>query len=149
MYQDVYFKRSYLTLNEFRAVSTKQNANNRGQEVRASLEILEQNDRLMELILDISNELDIDVLCHKILLNIGHLTKADRCSLFLARGPRENRYLEAKLFDVSENTSKNDKANGILAFSGFLYIIFMFIRTRMFEFIYSTFPLLIFTIQVR
>lgn len=71
-----------------------------------SLELLEQNDRLMELILDISNELDIDVLCHKMLLNVGHLTKADRCSLFLARGPREKRYLEAKLFDVEATTSK-------------------------------------------
>ena len=81
-------------------------AASRGHEVRSSLEILEQNDRLMELILDISNELDIDVLCHKILLNVGHLTKADRCSLFLARGPRENRYLEAKLFDVEASTSK-------------------------------------------
>ncbi len=72
----------------------------------APLEILEQNDRLMELILDISNELDIDILCHRILLNVGQLTKADRCSLFLARGPRENRYLEAKLFDVEANTSE-------------------------------------------
>ena len=60
----------------------------------------------MELVLDISNELDIDVLCHKMLLNVGHLTKADRCSLFLARGPREKRYLEAKLFDVEATTSK-------------------------------------------
>ena len=70
------------------------------------LELLEQNDRLMDLILDISNELDINTLCHKILLNVGQLTKADRCSLFLARGPRDKRYLEAKLFDVDVNTSK-------------------------------------------
>ena len=70
------------------------------------MEILEKNDRLMELILDISNELDIDVLCHKMLLNVGRLTQADRCSLFLARGPRDKRYLEAKLFDVEATTSK-------------------------------------------
>ena len=74
--------------------------------VGKDLDLLEQNDRLMDLILDISNELDINILCHKILLNVGHLTKADRCSLFLARGPREKRYLEAKLFDVDVNTSK-------------------------------------------
>ena len=36
---------------------------------KSKLEILERNDQLMELILDISNELDIDVLCHK-----GHST---------------------------------------------------------------------------
>ena len=77
-----------------------------GNLVGKDLEMLEQNDRLMDLILDISNELDINILCHKILLNVGHLTKADRCSLFLARGPREKRYLEAKLFDVDIDTSK-------------------------------------------
>ena len=71
-----------------------------------NLEILDPNDRLIELILDISNELDINVLCHKILLNVGYLTQADKCSLFLARGPRDKRYLEAKLFDVDANTSK-------------------------------------------
>ena len=63
-----------------------------------------QNDKLMELILDISNELDINVLCHKILVNVCRLTKADRSSLFLARGPRGKRYLEAKLFDVKVDT---------------------------------------------
>ncbi len=68
--------------------------------------MLKQNDRLMELILDISNELDINILCHRILVNVRQLTKADRCSLFLARGPRENRYLEAKIFDVGKDTSK-------------------------------------------
>ena len=71
------------------------------------MELLAQNDKLMELILDISNELDINVLCHKILVNVCRLTKlADRSSLFLARGPRGNRYLEAKLFDVKVDTSK-------------------------------------------
>ena len=44
--------------------------------------------------------------CHQILLNVGRLTRADRCSLFLARGPRDNRHLEAKLFDVGANTGK-------------------------------------------
>ena len=70
----------------------------------SDLELMAQNDKLMELILDISNELDINVLCHKILVNVCRLTKADRSSLFLARGPRGKRYLEAKLFDVKVDT---------------------------------------------
>ena len=70
-------------------------------------ELLRQNDKLMEYILNISNELDISVLCHKILVNVCHLTKADRSSLFLARGPRGKRYLEAKLFNVTVETSKH------------------------------------------
>jgi len=77
------------------------------EDASKSLEVLDPNDRLIELILDISNELDINVLCHKILLNVGYLTQADKCSLFLARGPRDKRYLEAKLFDVDATTSKS------------------------------------------
>ena len=42
----------------------------------------------------------------QILLNVGRLTRADRCSLFLARGPRDKRYLEAKLFDVGASTGE-------------------------------------------
>ena len=79
------------------------------------LEVLDPNDRLIELILDISNELDINVLCHKILLNVGYLTHADTCSLFLARGPRDRRYLEAKLFDVDASTSKSIRILGYLS----------------------------------
>lgn len=61
----------------------------------------------MELIRDISNELDINVLCHKILVNVCLLTHADRGSLFLAKGTTKNRYLIAKLFDVTQDTGKS------------------------------------------
>ncbi|GLH03458.1 cGMP-specific 3, partial [Gryllus bimaculatus] len=67
---------------------------------------MDEGELFMELIRDVANELDIDVLCHKILVNVGLLTRADRCSLFLARGPRDARYLVAKLFDASSKYSK-------------------------------------------
>ena len=61
----------------------------------------------MELIRDIANELDIDVLCHKILVNVQLLTHADRGSLFLVKGnSTQSRYLHAKLFDVTQDTGK-------------------------------------------
>lgn len=63
----------------------------------------------MELIKDVANELDIDVLCHKILVNVGLLTHADRGSLFLVKGNNaQSRYLVAKLFDVTQDTGKHD-----------------------------------------
>lgn len=68
----------------------------------------------MELIRDVANELDINVLCHKILVNVGILTHADRGSLFLAKGSTEDRYLVAKLFDVTQETELDEavqKAN--------------------------------------
>lgn len=64
----------------------------------------------MELIKDIANELDIDVLCHKILVNVQLLTHADRGSLFLVKGNSpQSRYLHAKLFDVTQDTGKRRK----------------------------------------
>lgn len=59
----------------------------------------------MELIRDVANELDIDVLCYKILKNVSILTHADRGSLFLARTNGEEKYLLAKLFDVRHDSS--------------------------------------------
>lgn len=69
---------------------------------------LDEADLFMDLIKDVANELDIDVLCHKILVNVCLLTSADRGSLFLAKGVPPNRYLQAKLFDVTRDTELND-----------------------------------------
>ncbi|XP_017787419.1 PREDICTED: cGMP-specific 3',5'-cyclic phosphodiesterase-like [Habropoda laboriosa] len=71
---------------------------------REELNRLDESDLFMELIRDVANELDINVLCHKILVNVGLLTHADRGSLFLAKGPFDDRYLVAKLFDVTQDT---------------------------------------------
>ncbi|KAF9807615.1 hypothetical protein SFRURICE_008828 [Spodoptera frugiperda] len=69
---------------------------------------LDEADLFMDLIKDVANELDIDVLCHKILVNVCLLTSADRGSLFLAKGIPPNRYLQAKLFDVTRDTELTD-----------------------------------------
>ncbi|XP_045506453.1 cGMP-specific 3',5'-cyclic phosphodiesterase-like [Colias croceus] len=69
---------------------------------------LDEADLFMDLIKDVANELDIDVLCHKILVNVCLLTSADRGSLFLAKGTPPNRYLQAKLFDVTRDTELYD-----------------------------------------
>ncbi|XP_041367217.1 cGMP-specific 3',5'-cyclic phosphodiesterase-like [Gigantopelta aegis] len=59
----------------------------------------------MELVKDISDELDVDMLCHKILRNVSVLTKSDRGSLFLVRGTGDKRYLVPSLFDVTQTTT--------------------------------------------
>ncbi|KAL3269911.1 hypothetical protein HHI36_008968 [Cryptolaemus montrouzieri] len=66
---------------------------------------MEESELFMELIRDVANELDIDVLCHKILKNVSILTHADRGSLFLTRGVGSDKYLIAKLFDVRHDTT--------------------------------------------
>jgi len=75
-------------------------------ESRRHLMDLDEGELFMELIRDVANELDIDVLCHKILVNVGLLTHADRGSLFLAKGTPTNKYLVAKLFDVTQKTGE-------------------------------------------
>ncbi|XP_012288226.1 cGMP-specific 3',5'-cyclic phosphodiesterase [Orussus abietinus] len=75
---------------------------------REELIRLDEGELFMELIRDVANELDINVLCHKILVNVGLLTHADRGSLFLAKGPQDNRYLFAKLFDVTQDTELDE-----------------------------------------
>lgn len=95
-------------------------------EWRHHLGLLDEGELFMELIRDVSNELDIDVLCHKILVNVGLLTRADRGSLFLVRG----KHLVAKLFDVTVDTGKNEfffifmTKKKTIAFNG-LIILFM------------------------
>lgn len=79
---------------------------------RSQLEDLNEKELLMELIRDISNELDVQRLSHKILVNVGILTNADRCSLFLAQGPKENRILVSKLFDVTSDSSLEESLRG-------------------------------------
>lgn len=66
---------------------------------------LNEKELFMELIRDIANELDINMLSHKILVNVSILTNADRCSLFLVRGSRENKVLVSKLFDVTSEST--------------------------------------------
>ncbi|EDO31088.1 predicted protein, partial [Nematostella vectensis] len=66
---------------------------------------LDEKDKFMELIRDIANELDINRLSHKILVNVSVLTNADRGSLFLTHGSKENRVLVSKLFDVTTASS--------------------------------------------
>ena len=72
---------------------------------RQALLAMGETEMFMELIRDIASELDVNVLCHKILRNVSVLTGSDRGSLFLVRGSKENKFLVSKLFDVTENST--------------------------------------------
>ena len=72
---------------------------------KSKLGELDEKELFMELIRDIANELDINMLSHKILVNVSILTNADRCSLFLVRGSRDNKVLVSKLIDVTSEST--------------------------------------------
>lgn len=61
---------------------------------------MDQMDLFMELIKDITDELDVNTLCFKILYNVSILTRSDRGSLFLTRSVKGLPVLISKLFDV-------------------------------------------------
>ena len=75
---------------------------------KSNLGDLDERELFMELIRDIANELDINMLSHKILVNVSILTNADRCSLFLVRGSRGNKVLVSKLFDVTSESTVDE-----------------------------------------
>ena len=81
----------------------------RNRKSRMELQQLDEKELLMELVKDISNDLDLTSLCHKILQNVSLLVNGDRCSLFLVRGPKEGpRYLVSKVFDVNAESKLDD-----------------------------------------
>ena len=67
---------------------------------RNDLHTLNESELMMELVKDIYSEVDPKGLCHKILQNVGILTGADRCSLFLVKGDpkKEPLYLVMESF---------------------------------------------------
>ncbi|XP_076439522.1 cGMP-specific 3',5'-cyclic phosphodiesterase-like isoform X2 [Babylonia areolata] len=75
---------------------------------RKSMQRLSEEELFMELIRDIASELDVNLLCHKILQNVSILTNSDRGSLFLVRGSRDNKHLVSKLFDVTDTSTLED-----------------------------------------
>ena len=67
----------------------------------------ETNERefFLELVKDISNDLDLTNLSYKILINVCILVDADRCSLFLVEGPAHKRTLVSKFLDVHSGST--------------------------------------------
>uniref|UniRef100_UPI00398EE5E2 dual 3',5'-cyclic-AMP and -GMP phosphodiesterase 11A isoform X1 n=1 Tax=Pristiophorus japonicus TaxID=55135 RepID=UPI00398EE5E2 len=64
-----------------------------------------QREFFLELVKDISNDLDPTSLSYKILIFVCILVDADRCSLFLVEGTSNKKTLVSKFFDVHAGTT--------------------------------------------
>lgn len=73
-----------------------------GLNAESKLDLKNSNEKqfFFEIVRDIANDLDLTTLSYKILVNVGILTNADRCSLFLVEGPKGKQSLVSKVFDV-------------------------------------------------
>lgn len=100
-------------LNEESQNAAAQPAPKKKKKTLAELSKLNEKDLLMELIRDIAYELDVDSLSHKILVNVGLLTKCDRSSLFLCKGHKDRKYLISKLFDVTPESTVEEAVKPI------------------------------------
>uniref|UniRef100_A0AAY4EY46 Phosphodiesterase n=1 Tax=Denticeps clupeoides TaxID=299321 RepID=A0AAY4EY46_9TELE len=67
----------------------------------------EHNERefFLELVKDISNDLDLTSLSYKVLVFVCIMVDADRCSLFLVEGTANKKTLVSKFFDVHAGTA--------------------------------------------
>jgi len=75
------------------------------------LKKMDRSELIMELVRDIANDLDVNSLSHKILVNVNILLNADRSSLFLREGESENYNLVSRLFDVREGSTVTESVH--------------------------------------
>lgn len=73
---------------------------------RSELQALDEKELMYELVKDTAEELDVAVLCFKILQNVSVLLNADCCSLFLVQyNYSGEKILVSKLFDVNSRST--------------------------------------------
>ncbi len=75
------------------------------EDLKRQLRTINEKDFFLEIVKDISHDLDLKSLTSRILVNIGILLDADRSSLFFVEGPRGRQTLVSKVFDVYTGTS--------------------------------------------
>lgn len=94
---------------------------------RQELMALDERELISELVKDICNDLDVRSLCHKILKNVSIITNADRCSLFLVKGEKDdpNRYvMNCDEYDYRLTLTLNVLCSTcLIALLGFLHAI--------------------------
>ena len=80
--------------------------------MKRELRHIDEREFFLEIVKDISTELDLRSLTGRILLNICILLNADRSSLFLVEGPKGKQTLVSKVFDVYTGTNIKPTSKG-------------------------------------
>ena len=75
------------------------------EELKRQLRMTNERDFFLEIVKDISHDLDLKSLTTSILMNIGILLDADRASLFFVEGTKGKQSLVSKVFDVYTGTN--------------------------------------------
>ena len=75
------------------------------EELKRELHIANERDFFLEIVKDISHDLDLKSLTSRILVNISILVDAEWSSLFFVEGPKGKQSLVSKVFDLYTNTN--------------------------------------------
>lgn len=68
--------------------------------IKRQLRETSERDFFLEIVKDISHDLDLKSLTSRILVNISILLHAERCSVFFVEGQKGNQMLVSKVFDI-------------------------------------------------
>ena len=82
------------------------------EELKRQLREVNERDFVLEIVKDISHDLDLRSLTGRILVNICILLEADRSSLFFVEGKKGRQQLVSKVFDVYSGSSTVLTSNG-------------------------------------
>ena len=82
------------------------------EELKRELRLVNERDFILEIVKDISHDLDLKSLTGRILVNICILLEADRSSLFFVEGSKGRQQLVSKVFDVYTGTNTILTSNG-------------------------------------
>lgn len=82
------------------------------EELKRELRMANERDFFLEIVKDISHDLDLKSLTGRILVNICILLDADRSSLYFVEGPKGKQQLVSKVFDVYAGTNTILTSNG-------------------------------------
>ena len=82
------------------------------EDLKRQLRMANERDFTLEIVKDISHDLDLKSLTGRILVNICILIDADRGSLFFVEGSKKKRQLVSKVFDAYTGTSCVPTSNG-------------------------------------
>ena len=74
------------------------------EDLKRQLRFVNEKDFFLEIVKDISHDLDLKSLTSRILVNLSILLEADRSSLFFVEGQRGKKHLVSKVFDAYTGT---------------------------------------------
>jgi len=90
----------------------------KNEDLKRQLRLQNERDFFLEIVRDISNDLDLNSLIGSILVNVSILVLAERSSICFVEGPRGLQTLVTRTFDVDAGSDKISLIRGDIVTTG-------------------------------